>query len=103
MSERPFDSAQGALPAVADTGRKDPSPAQGALPAVADTGRMIQVGVTALRDPVTGEFLPAVPLFIREKDAENPAFPKTDGGLMKELSEKMKEYHEAAYGDRRSD
>lgn len=28
----------------------------------------IQVGVTALRDPVTGEYLPAVPLYIREED-----------------------------------
>ena len=58
--------------------------------------KYVQVGVTALRDPVTGEFLPAVPLFIREEDAKNPAFPHTDGGLMKELSAKMKEYHEAA-------
>ena len=57
-----------------------------------DPGRFVQVGVTALRDPVTGEFLPAVPLFIREEDAKNPAFPHTDGGLMKELSAKMKEY-----------
>ena len=30
----------------------------------------IQVGVTALRDPATGDFLPAVPLYIR-------ATPKT--------------------------
>ncbi len=55
--------------------------------------RYVQVGVTALRDPVTGKFLPAVPLFIREEDAKRPEMPRSDGGLMKELSAKMKEYH----------
>ena len=57
-----------------------------------DPGRFVQVGVTALRDPVTGEFLPAVPLFIREEDAKRPEMPRSDGGLMAELSKKMKEY-----------
>ena len=28
----------------------------------------IQVGVTALRDPKTGDFLPAVPLYIEKTD-----------------------------------
>ena len=55
--------------------------------------KYIQVGVTALRDPATGDFLPSVPLYIRAEDAEKPIVPKTDGGLMKELSAKMKEYH----------
>lgn len=33
--------------------------------------KYIQIGVTALRDPATGEFLPAVPLYIKaEEDAE---------------------------------
>lgn len=27
--------------------------------------KYIQVGVTAMRDPATGEFLPAVPLYIK--------------------------------------
>lgn len=35
----------------------------------------IQIGVTALRDPVTGEALPAVPLYVREEDAEKVAPP----------------------------
>lgn len=36
--------------------------------------KMVQIGVTALRDP-SGGFLPSVPLFIREEDAGkiNPA------------------------------
>ena len=54
--------------------------------------KYVQMGVTALRDPVTGEFLPAVPLFIREEDAKRPEMPRSDGGLMAELSKKMKEY-----------
>ena len=31
--------------------------------------KYIQIGVTALRDPGTGEYLPAVPLFIRADDS----------------------------------
>lgn len=29
----------------------------------------LQIGVTALRDPTTGEYLPAVPLYIRAEDS----------------------------------
>ena len=29
----------------------------------------IQIGVTAARDPATGDFLPAVPLYIEKTDA----------------------------------
>ena len=30
--------------------------------------RYVQIGETALRDPVTREFLPSVPLYVREED-----------------------------------
>ena len=30
--------------------------------------KFIQIGVTALRDPATGDFLPAVPLYIKAED-----------------------------------
>ena len=30
----------------------------------------IQIGVTALRDPVTMEFLPSVPIYIRKADVK---------------------------------
>lgn len=33
-----------------------------------DQERFIQVGVTAMRNPATGEFLPAVPLYIKAED-----------------------------------
>lgn len=32
--------------------------------------KYIQIGVTALRDPATGEFLPSVPLFIQAREDE---------------------------------
>ena len=53
--------------------------------------KYIQVGVTALRDPVTGDFLPAVPLYIREDDAEKvPKAPDRD--MRAALVEKMRTY-----------
>ncbi|MBR1565150.1 MAG: hypothetical protein IJ649_00165 [Oscillospiraceae bacterium] len=30
--------------------------------------KYIQIGVTALRDPGTGDFLPAVPLYVKAED-----------------------------------
>ena len=33
-------------------------------------GEFIQIGMTALRDPATGDFLPSVPLYIRAEDRE---------------------------------
>lgn len=40
--------------------------------------KMVQIGVTALRSP-TGEFLPAVPIYIKAEDAEefNPNTGRT--------------------------
>ena len=42
----------------------------------------IQVGVTAMRDPVTKEFLPAVPIYVKAKDAPKVAPAMRDGELM---------------------
>lgn len=40
--------------------------------------KMVQIGVTALRSP-SGEFLPSIPLYIKEEDAGkiNPATGRT--------------------------
>ena len=38
--------------------------------------KYIQVGVTALRNPATGEFLPAVPLYIKAEDSAEAAEEK---------------------------
>lgn len=56
----------------------------------------IQIGSTALRDPVTGEFLPAVPLYIRTEDREACEAAVIDGdGLQKELAKKFAAYKRA--------
>ena len=55
--------------------------------------KYIQVGVTALRDPVTGEALEAVPLYIRTADAETQKKATIDvGPLAKELADMMRTY-----------
>ena len=41
----------------------------------------IQVGVTAARDPVTGDFLPAIPLYIEATDAAQ----KSADGLIEDI------------------
>ena len=54
--------------------------------------KYIQVGYTALRDPATGDFLPAVPLYIKaEENAEETEQKLMDdiGGL---LARRMKAY-----------
>ena len=36
-------------------------------------GKYIQVGVTAMRDPKTGDFLPAIPLYVKVEDVGEDA------------------------------
>ena len=55
----------------------------------------IEVGFTALRDPATGEFLPAVPLYIEKTSAavaDEAALVKDLGKL---FAHKMKSYMES--------
>ena len=53
----------------------------------------IQVGTTALRDPGTGEFLPAVPLYVRAEDSGKCESIVIDAdAFQKELLEKYKAY-----------
>lgn len=56
--------------------------------------QFIQVGVTALRDPVTGEMLPAVPLYIQapETDAEQKELKPLADGIAHLLALRMKQY-----------
>ena len=52
----------------------------------------LQIGVTALRDPTTGEYLPAVPLYIRAEDnaaAEEQHLIDDIGNL---LAKRIKKY-----------
>ena len=56
----------------------------------------IQVGVTALRNPLTGEMLPAVPLYVRKEDARKGGLKETEeqaaDGWARDLARMMKEY-----------
>jgi len=54
----------------------------------------VQVGVTALRDPVTGDFMPSVPLYVRAEDQEKVEVPIFDDSLMRKMADKYKQYLE---------
>lgn len=63
----------------------------------------IQVGQTAMRDPATGEFLPAVPLYVRAEDRSAVA-ETFDGDLKALFSGKMAQYRrEKAKAEKRAD
>ena len=53
----------------------------------------VQIGQTALRDPLTGEFLPAVPLFIRESDAAAAA-PLEEINVAQVFTETFRQYRD---------
>ena len=54
--------------------------------------RFIQIGVTALRDPAKGEFLPAVPLYIKAEDGAEAGEEKLIADIGKLLAERMRQY-----------
>ena len=59
----------------------------------------IQIGVTALRDPVTGEPLEAVPPYIRKEDAGGQERARIqEGPLARELAATMREYVQGTEG-----
>lgn len=59
----------------------------------------IQIGVTALRDPMTGERLEAVPLYIRAEDARSQARAAIQTGpLAKDMAAKMTAYIDQTEG-----
>lgn len=50
----------------------------------------IQIGVTAMRDPATGGFLPAIPLFIESNSATAEAQQKLIADLGKLFAARMR-------------
>ena len=54
--------------------------------------KYIQVGVTALRDPATGGFLPAVPLYIKAEGNAPEAEEKLIEDLGKLFAQRIKAY-----------
>lgn len=61
---------------------------------MSEDARYVQIGDTALRDPATGDFLPAVPLYIRLNEGETEAIvtePMVEG-IAHLLALRMKRY-----------
>jgi hypothetical protein len=58
--------------------------------------KYIQIGVTALRDPVTREFLPGVPMYIKATPEAEDSRKYLLGDMAKLFAEKMREYKEKA-------
>lgn len=54
--------------------------------------KYIQVGVTALRDPKTGEYLPAVPLYIKAENGAAEAERKLQSDIGKLLADRLRRY-----------
>ena len=64
-------------------------------------GEYIQIGVTALRDPITGDFMPAVPIYVRAEDQASVAETMNED-LKALFAGKMKQYRtEAAKAKKR--
>ena len=61
----------------------------------------IQVGTAAMRDPLTGDFLPSVPLYIRAEDQAKVETPVFDAEIMKTLAEKYRAYRKEARKQKR--
>lgn len=62
---------------------------------MAQQERYIQIGVTAMRDPATGEFLPAVPLYIKAEDGAEEAEKKLASDFGTLLAQRMRQYQAA--------
>ena len=56
----------------------------------------IPVGVMAMRDPITGDFLPSVPLYVRAEDQEKVEAPVFDDAAIRMLADKWKQYVQAS-------
>jgi len=54
--------------------------------------KYIQVGFTALRDPATGNFLPAVPLYIKAENGAEEAEAKLISDIGNLLAQRIKAY-----------
>ena len=58
--------------------------------------QFVQVGVTACRDPKTGGFLPAVPIYVERSDLQNGPVDVPDlSDIGKLLAGKMRDYIDA--------
>ena len=60
--------------------------------AAAKNEEFIQIGYTALRDPASGEYLPAVPLYIKASDGAAEAEQKVIEDIGNLFAMRMKAY-----------
>lgn len=60
--------------------------------AAAKNEEFIQIGYTALRDPASGEYLPAVPLFIKASDGAAESEQKVIEDIGNLFAMRMKAY-----------
>ena len=65
--------------------------------------KYIQVGVTALRDPATGNFLPSVPLYVKADEAAVEAEKKMINDIAKVFAGMMKSYIDGCHGCKQPD
>ena len=54
--------------------------------------RYIQVGVTALRDPATGDYLPAVPLYVKSSEASKVGTLRLSEAMKFIFADKIRQY-----------
>ena len=59
----------------------------------------IEVGVTATRDPRTGEFYPPVPLFIRSDDVAEKSAQGMVDAIVPLFADRFRQYVEAQNGN----
>lgn len=52
----------------------------------------IQIGVTAMRDPKTGKYLPAVPMYIKKEDGAAEAEAEMQKNIGKLFADRMRLY-----------
>ncbi|MBQ8109410.1 MAG: hypothetical protein IJ124_04510 [Clostridia bacterium] len=57
--------------------------------------KYIQIGEAALRDPVTGEFQPSFPLYMRANDAVIASRERAIRDIARLFAEKMRQYDES--------
>lgn len=59
-------------------------------------GEFIQIGVTALREPETGEFLPEVPLYVQADEATEEEEERLISDFTKLMALKWKRYQDGS-------
>ena len=57
--------------------------------------KYVQIGVTALRNPKTGDFMPSVPIYVKKKDLRHAVPPIGEDNIADILARKFEAYRNA--------